>query len=58
MEMTGDYVPTSKYMAELKKKLSTDPSELSEDEIQILASAYEEYQAKHGQDESTEEVES
>ncbi len=56
MEMTGDYVPTSKYMAELKKKLSTDPSELSEDEIQILASAYEEYQAKRGQDETTEEV--
>lgn len=57
MEMTGDYVPTSKYMAELKKKLSTDPSELSEDEIQMLSSAYEEYQAKRGQDESTEEVE-
>ena len=52
MEMTGDYVPTSKYMAELKKKLSTDPSELSEDEIQILSSAYEEYQAKRGQDET------
>lgn len=46
MEMTGDYVPTSKFMADLKKKLSTDPSDLSDDEIAMLARAYEDYQAK------------
>lgn len=57
MEMTGDYVPTSKYMAELKKKISSDPSELSEDEIQMLSAAYEEYQTKLNQDQDTEEPE-
>jgi len=46
LEMTGDYVPTSKFMADLRKKLSTDPSDLSEEEIAVLARAYEDYQAK------------
>jgi hypothetical protein len=40
-------VPTSKFVADLKKKLSTEPSELSEDEIAVLARAYEDYQAKN-----------
>lgn len=57
MEMTGDYVPTSKYMAELKKKLTSDPSDLSEDEIQMLSKAFEDFQAKHEQDAATEEPE-
>jgi hypothetical protein len=47
LEMTGDYVPTSKFVANLTKKLSTDPSELNEDEIAILARAYEDYQARN-----------
>lgn len=51
LEMTGDYVPTSKFMADLKKKLSTDPSDLSDEEIGILARAYEDYQAKAKPDE-------
>lgn len=56
MEMTGDYVPTSKYMAELKKKISTDPSELSEEEVQMLSAAYEQFQAKKEQDQGAEEI--
>ncbi len=51
LEMTGDYVPTSKFMADLKKKLSTDPSDLSDEEIGVLARAYEDYQAKTKSDE-------
>lgn len=51
LEMTGDYVPTSKFMADLKKKLSTDPSDLSDEEIGMLARAYEDYQAKAKPDE-------
>ncbi len=51
LEMTGDYVPTSKFMADLKKKLSTDASDLSDEEIGMLARAYEDYQAKAKPDE-------
>lgn len=50
MEMTGDYVPTSKYMAELKRKLTTDPSELSEEEVTMMAKAFEEYQTRKDKD--------
>lgn len=46
LEMTGDYVPTSKFMADLKKKLSADASDMSDDEIAVLARAFEDYQAK------------
>ncbi len=46
LEMTGDYVPTSKFMADLKKKISSDPSEMSDEEIAVLARAYEDYQSK------------
>lgn len=49
LEMTGDYLPTSKFMADLKKKISSDPSELSDGEIAVLAKAYEDYQI-HKQD--------
>lgn len=55
LEMTGDYVPTSKFMADLRKKLSTDPSDLSDDEIAVLARAYEDYQAKLGSETTTTE---
>ncbi len=48
MEMRGDYVPTAKYFAELKRKISTDPSELSQEEIDMLAAAYEELQKSEG----------
>lgn len=53
LEMTGDYVPTSKFMADLKKKLSTDLSDLSDDEIATLAHAYEDYQSKAQDHESS-----
>lgn len=57
LEMTGDYVPTSKFMADLRKKLSTDPSDLSDEEIAVLARAYEDYQAKTGDEgQGTEEA--
>lgn len=55
LEMTGDYVPTSKYMAELRKKISTDPSELSDEEIEMLSAAYEAYEVKKAQDKAGEE---
>jgi hypothetical protein len=55
LEMTGDYVPTSKFMADLKKKLGGDLSEYSDEEIAILARAYEDYQSKQGS--TTEESE-
>lgn len=56
LEMTGDYVPTSKFMADLKKKLSTDPSDLSDDEIAVLARAYEDFQSKQTGEASEEEA--
>lgn len=52
LEMTGDYVPTSKFMADLRKKLSTDPSDMSDEEIAVLARAFEDYQAKTKPDEA------
>lgn len=46
LEMTGDYIPTSELVANLKKKISTDASDYSDDEIAVLAQAFEAYQAK------------
>lgn len=44
LKLTGDYVPTANYVAELKRKLSTDPAEMSEEEVQMLARAFDAYQ--------------
>ena len=49
MEMSGDYVPTSKLSAELRKKLGGDLSELSDDELAALAGELENVKNKSPQ---------
>jgi len=62
MEMVGDYVPTSQYMAELKKKINSDYSDYTEEQINIAAKAFDDFRAKNAknaenQDASAEEPE-
>jgi len=47
LELTGDYVPTSEFIANLKKKLSVEPSDLSDDEIGVLKRAFDDYDSKN-----------
>lgn len=55
LEMTGDYIPTSEFIANLKKKISTDPSDLSDEEIGLLKRAFDDYEAKNAEGAAAEE---
>lgn len=54
LKLTGDFVPTANYVAELKRKLTTDISELSQEEIDALSTAFDNYRSTA---ESNEEAE-
>lgn len=50
LKLTGDFVPTANYVAELKRKLTTDISDLNEDEVNMLATAFDEYRTGKGEE--------